>query len=302
MRRSLSPVLAAAALLAPSVLAAQSQWLPPTDDLSVAFEYVHPHLDGAARLDFGPESPVQGAMFLSGVMPVTHRVRAMAELPLGVSVGGNGACAGGTCSRFRSGAFVGNPYLGAELALGPAIRWTAGIRLPLQSIPMGDSLRTYGGVAVVPALAAAQYDRPEAFFRRASSAETGVEARLQFLHGNEVRLHAAGVLVHDAQIDRPYGRVNVVQWRLGTQVWHTQAWAGRARVVGGLGVSVLNVPGYPSGRATEVEWGIAAGPCLGRWLPLIELRVPTARLNAVPGAWIWRVDRGYTLELAVQYQ
>ncbi len=282
----------AVTLALPTALRAQAQWLPPTEGASFSLEYVHPHVPEQRGFSFGLDHPwIQGAVFLGAVVPVAKRVRAVGELPLGVAIGRDNPCLDADCTGFHHATFLGNPYLGAEVELaGPLLRWTAGIRPPVQSVAIGNNdVGYYDRIALLPALYAASNDRFNAFWKGLTSLETGLEVRPRLPAGNELRLHATGVLVHDRYAAAPYEKTNHAEWRGGAQIWHTSE-----PLVLTAGVSALNAPSYPH-RTTEYEWGAGFGFHIGGWLPLVEVRIPSRVSGGSRTDW-------YTLELAVQYR
>lgn len=150
----------AAASIVSADLAAQSILLPGTPEKGIALEALHPNF---RDVDVTAASTV---LFLSGRYPLTPDIRLIADLPFV-----HGELDGPAGEWFDGkGSVLGNPKVGVELAVLPALTLEGSLRLPLTTADessVGDVIAMLSdpqrleafAMDVVPVTAAATYER-----------------------------------------------------------------------------------------------------------------------------------------------
>lgn len=159
IRIAAASALAAASLCAADA-AAQSILLPSTPEKGIALEATHPNFRGAEV------TAASTVLYLSGRYPVAPNVRLTADLPFahGEPEGALGDLVDGKTTVF------GNPKVGLEVAVLPALTLEGSVRLPLTTADetsTGDAIAMLAdpqrieafAMDVVPVTAAATYER-----------------------------------------------------------------------------------------------------------------------------------------------
>jgi hypothetical protein len=177
--------------------------------------------------DLGEYEPgaLRSAQILSARGPVSGRVVAVAELPFSYS--------GWEELPGRFG--VGNPYLGAEVAVSRDVVAEGGVRLPL--VPAQEDI--FGRDAYLAGYFA-DFERPEAFLPRTATATVGVRAERELAPSVGLQVQLAPTLLYnvseraappDPDLGAPFDPGPTIFARYGVQA---VVRTGPARLHGGL--------------------------------------------------------------------